>query len=123
MRCLIVDHDPESRLQLLAQLNAYKGITTYKAWTDWRPRVIAPSRVRVAGHFCVTCDRLIRLVFGSFITYAFKWWRESRRFSCEINYMSVTEIRYCRVDAGFDLTRLCRLHGSGDGNGSGRADW
>lgn len=24
MRCLIVDHDPESRLQLLAQLNAYK---------------------------------------------------------------------------------------------------
>lgn len=26
MRCLIVDHDPESRLQLLAQLNAYKEI-------------------------------------------------------------------------------------------------
>jgi len=26
MKCLIVDHDPESRLQLLAQLNAYKEI-------------------------------------------------------------------------------------------------
>ena len=26
MRCLIVDHDPEPRLQLLAQLHAYKEI-------------------------------------------------------------------------------------------------
>ena len=85
--------------------------------------MIAPSRVRVEGHFCVRCDRLIRHIFGSFITYAFKWWRASRPFPRGSFYMLCWDWGVPRVDAGFGLTRLCRLDGSGDGSGAGRADW